>query len=217
MAMTSATSNIRAKAKALATSELDVSIKQFARAEAAKVARADAAALKAEERADRLEAIAIELTTAWEAHLVDLRAERSTRNAAWVARRLVLEARTLQVEEHLDAKMQNAKSRNGNLAAAAEPSPQWVNLPLQDAKAEMTQLRTEKQELLERLAALEKKAAPPTARLSDGIHAQCGQAVIFAENEVPVLKTNPDKDAKRMLSLLGSNLTAWGQAGQVPI
>ena len=56
----------------------------------------------------------------------------------------------------------------------------------------------------------------PTARLSEAVHTQCSQILLYSDNEIPVLKTAPNKDCKKRLALLAANLSAWGQAGQCP-
>ena len=69
-------------AVALAACELEVSLKRHARVDEARCLRSDAAEVKAEESADRLEEICREQAAAWEAHLARLQGERSTREAA---------------------------------------------------------------------------------------------------------------------------------------
>ena len=213
-------------AKALATAELDVASKNYAKFEAAKVVRSEAGAMKAEERADSLESICMAQMTAWETHLDDLRTQRTARNGAWLARRLELEGRVHQVEEYLDSRLQEAQDRSADLPMNSGQKMLNVNLPLQDAKAEVVQLRSENQTLLERLEALELKmttTAPPptpaatTTRLSDAVHIQCSQTILHGEHDIPVLKAAPNKDCKRRLALLAANLSAWGQSGQCPL
>ena len=129
--------------------------------------------------------------------------------------------------------MAEAKQRAGQPQAAPAQS---VNLQVQDVKAELVQLQLdttaalkaaaeERQTLLDRLAALETAASAPATgtaassapvRLSDSIYTQCSLAVVYTEDELPVLKAAPDKEAKRNLALIQANLAHWAQAGMIP-
>ena len=54
------------------------------------------------------------------------------------------------------------------------------------------------------------------ARLSDNIHTQCSLAVVYSDDELPVLRASPDKETKRNLALVSANLAHWAQAGMIP-
>ena len=77
------------------------------------MARTDAAAVQATERAERLEAICLEQLAAWEKHLEQLRIDRTARDAEWEARRLLLENRALEVAELAALKIDEANQRAG--------------------------------------------------------------------------------------------------------
>ena len=79
----------------MAACELEVSLKQHAKGNELRCHKTDAAELRAEEQANRLEEICREQAAAWEEHLTNLQRERSTREAAWTARRTLLESRFL--------------------------------------------------------------------------------------------------------------------------
>ena len=85
-------------AVAMAACELEVSLAQHTKENEARVARSDAAEVRAEEHASRLEDVCREQAAAWTDHLVSLQAERSTRDAAWTARRVLLDNRYLEVQ-----------------------------------------------------------------------------------------------------------------------
>ena len=223
-------------AVALAASELDVSLKQFVRTEGCRVARFDVAAQNAEDRAERLEDICREQVTAWESNLAKIQAERSTREAAWLARRLLMAGRALETEELLNAKLAEAQQRSGVPLTASPPS---VNLQLADAAAEMESVKKTAQEaaevssmqmktLLDRIKALEANVATAPAaaahsadpnepaRLQSHILKQCSLAIVYTIDELPAVKTTPDKDEKFHLALIQANLAHWSQAGLIP-
>ena len=101
----------RSKNRSLAT--LCYGKKQYSIAESARLARANTGAENAQTRADRLEEICGEQMAAWEEHLSTIRAERAVREAAWLARRLLLENRDLEVLELATEKMADARGRAG--------------------------------------------------------------------------------------------------------
>ena len=211
-------------ALALAASELDVSIKQHARSESARSARFEESSEKAEKRADTLEAICLAQLSAWETHLADIRADRTVRSAAWLARRLEVESRVTQEEEHLKAKLQEAQARGGEAAAPANSNAVQVNLTLQDTKAEVVQLQQEKQALADRLEALEKlvaaqQTAQPqaAAQLTLEAAAQCHKTVTYVAAELPELKQRPNEAYKKQLVLLRTNLQLWATYGRQPV
>ena len=80
----------------------------------------------------------------------------------------------------------------------------------QDTEAALQAAADEKKSLLDRLAALEKAAAPTpqsaAVRLSESANTQCTNAIVYAETELPTLRSSPDKEAKRNLVLISTNL-----------
>ena len=198
-------------AVALAACELDVCLKQFVKAEGCRVARFDVAAQNAEDRAERLEDICREQMAAWEANLEKIQAERSAREAAWLARRLLMEGRALQTEELLNEKLVEAQQRTGSTPPVQ--APPTVNLQLADAAAEIEKVKKKAEEaaelsrvelktLLDRIKSLEANAAAvPTAapaaatadpnepaRLQSHIHKQCSRAIVYTVDELPAVK-----------------------------
>ena len=216
----------------LAACELEVSKRQFQAAESHRVARVEAAAEKAEQNANRLEAICVEHITAWEKQLEVVRSGRAEREKAWTALGIVLEGRALEVEALVDSKISDAKQRAGETTVDAKPPAPTasVNIELADALAELKQFRLEaeeaakkseeeRQKLLERLATLENapQQAANTVRLTETAYNQCNRTVMYTEAELPQLLTAPDAVLKQHLAQLHVNLLAWSQAGQVPI
>ena len=80
---TTAVENAQAEsAVVLEACVLEVSLQTHARKEEARLARAGAAEVKAEEKSQRLEEICREQAAAWEAHLERLQCERTSREGA---------------------------------------------------------------------------------------------------------------------------------------
>ena len=203
-----------------------------------RVSRTDASAIKAEERSSRLEEICREQMEAWQTHLLTLQTERSTREAAWQARRLLLEGRALEVSAVADEKIAAGRERAGTSGSntGAEAQTTQSNAQLGDAVAELERFKKEAAAaaaqaagepklLTDRLAALEQakatNAASPAARksparLSDNFHTHCSLAVVYSDDELPVLRVSPDKETKRNLALVSANLAHWAQAGMIP-
>ena len=218
---------------ALAACELELGRKQYALAEGARLARANLGAQNALERADRLEEICLEQMAAWEEHLATIRAERTVRDAAWLARRLLIENRDLETMELANEKIQQAKA----LAGDEEGTPPTDDHKLADAAAEFTAYKKqameevtqikqaaaeEKQLLINRLEALEKAAAtaqpqqPTVPVLTADMAAQCHRTIIYNANELPDIKGQPEQSYKKKLVLIATNLRQWGRVGQVP-
>ena len=59
-------------------------------------------------------------------------------------------------------------------------------------------------------------AANAPVRLQDNVYTQCSLAVVYTVDELPVLKSAPDKDLRFRLALVQSNLAHWAQAGMIP-
>ena len=66
-----------------------------------------------------MQEICTEQMEAWETHLANLKAERSERENAWEARRLLLENNALEVVSLAEEKILEAKSRAGATASPA--------------------------------------------------------------------------------------------------
>ena len=176
---------------AVALAACEVSAKQFGKAESERLARADAAASRAADHADRLEAICEEQVEAWTAHLDQVRSERASRDAAWLARRLLLDQRALEVNAILEEKLTQAKGKAG--CAPAELAVPTVILQVEDAKAQLNQLKKDseaslaaaekkKQALLDKPASLQ-TASPVTPqqaapRLPEEVYNLCNSTVM---------------------------------------
>ena len=217
---------------ALAASELEVSLKKHVREEETRTARACAAEVKADENADRLEEICREQAAAWQEQLLVVERARAVRQAAWTSRRLLHESRGLQVQELYQQKIDEAKNR---APQGATPQVQTISFQVQDAKAELTKLQAEseaalkqaaeeKQTLIARIEALEKAtasvsqaASDEVARMTDLVYRQCHSTIVYEESELPTLNSTLDKDAKRSLVLVSTNLAKWSQIGMVPL
>ena len=224
--------------------QLEWAREQAETSETTRVSRTDASSVNAESRANRLEEICKEQMAAWEAHLVTIQTERRDRDAAWQARRLLLEGRALEVEELAREKIAEAKERAGNMdESEAAVEPPETQSKLERAIAELAQQKkdaaAEREALLQRLSALEKSMAaantapaassladnvPTTgtvgpeapARLQDSVYRQCSLAVVYTVEELPVLKAAPDKEQRFKLALIQANLAHWAQAGMIP-
>ena len=108
-----------------------------------------------------------------------------------------------------------------NLKQAAEKAAAATEELKQEALKAAELAKTEHQALLARLTALETATATPsqtaqTARLTDKVYLQCNLTVLYTDGELPAMKP-PDKETKKHLSLIATNLTAWGQQGMVPL
>ena len=124
---------------ALAACELEGGMIISERENDARVARLNAAELRAEERANRLEEICEKQAAAWEPHLTQLKGQRSTRQAAWTARRTLLDSRHLEVREHISELAGEANQRAGRPVGTKAAVPvQSVNLAVEDAEAELS-------------------------------------------------------------------------------
>ena len=213
---------------AVAAAEWELALKNFNRAETNRVARTDAATLKAEEHSERLEEICNEQVKAWEAHFVTIRAQRSVRETAWEARRLLLENKALEVVSLAEEKIKEANDRAGS-----PPAPQadgtekdkvaLLQKQLDNAKSEAADAaqkaqeasNQEKNSLLQRLEALEKimaesaKTAPVAVQLSMEVAALCHRTVTYTAEELPALKVKPPAPYKRHLVMIAANLQQW--------
>ena len=224
---------------AMAVCELELGRKQYMKAEGARLARADAGAQSASEKADRLEEICAEQMAAWEEHLATIRSQKATREASWLARRLLLESRDLETVELADEKIAQARSLAGVDTApqgnedskVSEMAKELHKVKSEAAEAAVTAAQAaqaEKDSLLQRLEALEKKlaAVPPAATASTDTSAatltpwameQCNRTIMYTAKDLPELKAQPEKSYKKRLVLIATNLTHWGRAGKVPI
>ena len=116
---------------------------------------------------------------------------------------------------------------SGTVAAASHAQvAHTVNLDLADAVAEVVKLKeaaTTAQEaaaanteaLLERIrnpGQNAKPSSPPT--LSALAMAQRSVAIQWQKAELPQIKAKPDKVCKKLVVLLGTNVTAWARNGQ---
>ena len=212
---------------AVAAAEWELALKNYNRAETNRVARTDAATLRAEEHSDRLEEICSEQMAAWEAHLVTLKSQRSVRVTAWEARRLLLENQALAVVSLAEQKIMEANSRAGSPPAQQTPSPQLQLEEVVKLKEAARVAEQEKAELMKRLEALETKLAqpavvPPTPQptpptLTQSAAQQCNRTIMYGMDELPVLKDSPENGYKKKLILIATNLAHWGRAGQVPL
>ena len=213
---------------------LEVGKRNYTSAENLRQARANAGTEKAVQHADRLEEICQEQMAAWEEHLATLGAQRTVREAAWLARGVLLEGRDLEVIELVNSKITAAKQRAG------EDEPMPDDDKLKDAQKELKHFKEqaaaeadkaakaaqqEKDSLLSRLEALEKmmkqaSAPPPVAeeaRLTKEAMEQCQRTIMYTASELPALKSTPEKSYKLKLVLIATNLAAWGRAGRIPI
>ena len=220
----------------LAACELELGKKNYLLAESARLARANSGEENAQEHADRIEEICMEQMAAWEEHLATVRAERTVREAAWLSRRTMLTQRDLDVVALANSKIAEARQRAGEdepmheddkLSKAKKDLEDFKEQATTAAKLAAEVAKQEKDSLLTRLEALEKRmasaAAPPdpaaqgTARLANDVYDRCHLTVVYEESELPQLTAPPDKEASRHMAVLYSNLTHWGQAGMSPL
>ena len=211
----------------LARCELEVVAKRLAKTEEERANRTAIGSTKSTENADRLEEICREQMEGWQQHLITVQAERSTRTAAWLARELLLEGRALELRQLADEKIaaatDNAGSSDGSSAADSAVIQSKLDVAIKELAQQKKDAASERNSLLERLDALEKKAnAAPAAqtnapaRLQDNVYTQCSLAVVYTVDELPVLKSAPDKEQRFRLALIQSNLAHWAQAGMIP-
>ena len=205
--------------------------------EAARVLRADTATVTAAERLEEIEQIALGHITAWEKLLEQHRSKAVTRDTAWAELRQTLSERAVLVQAAFDAEILLAHAKAGTVVDLTAPPPaQSVDLSLADALAEVAQLKADKvtaeadrttaadfavaetAELIGRIRKLEalahtasQPALPPLAL------AQCAVAVQWLQTELPQLQAKPDRNCKRLIVHLGSNVAAWARNGQVPL
>ena len=136
----------------VAVSELELAAKKFNRGETDRVARTDAATQTATEHADRFEEICQEQVEAWQAHLVQLRVDRTQRESTWEARRLLLEGKALEVVQHAEERIKEAKARTSSPNTSEPGAAQQEQLKqLEQLKKDAEEATKEKVALLERL------------------------------------------------------------------
>ena len=175
--------------------ELEWVREQAEKAEDARVAKTDASAVKSEERANRLEEICKEQLEAWEAHLLVIQAERSSREASWQARRMLLEGRALEVQELAQHRISLAKeiagcmdtdgaeedSNEDSRVSALQKKLDLVTTEAAEAATKAAEAAaTEKNSLLQRLEALEKQMLAAVST-SGAAASQPAQAVQTAQ------------------------------------
>ena len=212
---------------------MEVSQKKYAEGKKSRAARADAAAGKADGRANRLEGICLEQITAWEKNLEQLRADRTCRESAWNARRLILESRALEVTALATDKVEEARMKAGVSAPAGKtPSPPapTINLQLADATAEIIKVKKEAataaeqawlelKTLTQRITALEPSAsaAVTPAMLSPCIQAAWSKKIRYTPKDMVPLSRKVEGDEAALITTLPANAQVWTQYGLVPI
>ena len=222
---------------ALNVKQLAAAKQEHADSEAARVLRADTATVTAAEGLEEIEQIALGHITAWEKMLEQHRAKATTRDTAWAELRQTLSERAVLVQAAFDAEILLAHAKAGTVVdLTAPPAAQTVDLSLADALAEVAQLKADKvtaeadrttaadfavaetAELIGRIRKLEalahtaaQPALPPLAL------AQCAVSVQWLQTELPQLQAKPDRNCKRLIVHLGSNVAAWARNGQVPL
>ena len=231
----------------LTVKQLEVAKQQHVDGEAARVKRADTATVTAAERLEEIEQISLGHITAWEKLLEQHREKATARDTAWAQLRQTLLERAVLVDAAFDAEILLAHTKAGSTVEETAPKAgQTVDLNLADALAEVAQLKADKEtveadrvtaqefaaaetaELLGRIRKLEaaseaaaKAAAAAatagTTTLPPLALAQCAVAVQWQQVELPQLQAKPDKQCKKLIVLLGTNVASWARNGQVPI
>ena len=128
---------------------------------------------------------------------------------------------------YAEEKIQEAKARTSSPNAKQPKGPSQEQLDLiEKLQAEAAEASKEKNDLLERLQVLEKKmnisatggsGDTAAAVLNAEAAVLCNRTIIYSTEDIPELKTLPDKKYKLRLVLIATNLMHWSQAGRVPI